>query len=76
MNQEQRDELLRETHTTVGILSDRSKSQGEQITAIFERTEEMGKQVERNSTMVKVICAIGSAITGSVSAVFAWMFLK
>jgi len=76
MNQAERDTLLMETHATVQVLEERSTEQGKQIGGIFERTERQGKQGERNSTMIKVICGIGSAITTAITAVFAWMFLK
>jgi hypothetical protein len=76
MNQQERDNLLMETHATVKVLDERTTEQGKQIDTIFRRTERQGKQGERNSTMIRVICGVGGAAGAVIAAVFAWMFLR
>lgn len=75
MNQQDRDKLLMETHATVKVLDERTTEQGKQIATIFHAASSRGKQVERNSTMIRVLCGIGGIFGAAVAGVIVKMVL-
>ena len=77
MNQEQRDDMLIEMSTNMGIVKDRTERHSEQIGTIYEKIEKVSELPIKNQAGIKWMCIIGSALFAGLlvmlPVIIAWL---